>query len=99
MMHWFRNVDRKLDEILGILRSVHNQGAHMSAEMDALEAQVTQMTTVEKSAVALINGLAAQIAAAGTDPAKLRALTASLQADAADLSAAITANTPAAPTP
>lgn len=69
----------------------------MSAELDALTAQVAQNTTVETSAVALIQGLAAQIAAAGTDPAKLTALTTSLNTSATALAAAIAANTPQAP--
>lgn len=69
----------------------------MSAELDALTGQVAQNTTVEASAVTLIQGLAAQIAAAGTDPAKLTALTTSLNTSATALAAAIAANTPAAP--
>ena len=69
------------------------------AAIDDLTAQVAQNTSVEESAVTLINGLAAQLAAAGTDPAKLTALQTSLAASAKDLAAAITANTPAAPAP
>jgi hypothetical protein len=63
---------------------------------DALAAQVTANETVEASAVTLINGIAARIAAAGVDPVKLKALTDSLTASAATLSAAVAANTPAA---
>lgn len=71
----------------------------MSALTD-LQAQVAQNTTIEASAVTLIQGLAAQIAAAGTDPAALAALTANLNASATALAAAISANTtPAAPAP
>ena len=66
-------------------------------ELQALQAQVAQNVTVEQSAVTLIQGLAAQIAAAGTDPAKLTELTNNLNAPATALAAAITANTPAAP--
>ncbi len=69
----------------------------MSTELDTLTAQVTANTTVEGSAIVLIQGLASQIAAAGTDPAKLSALSASLKVSADALAAAITANTPAAP--
>lgn len=68
----------------------------MSALTD-LQAQVAQNTTIEASAVTLIQGLAAQIAAAGTDPAALAALTANLNASATALAAAITANTTPAP--
>lgn len=69
----------------------------MSAELDALTAEVAAVTTVEQSAIALINGLAAQLAAAGTDPAKLQALHDSLAASSTALAAAVAANTPADP--
>lgn len=68
----------------------------MSKELDDLTAEVAANNAIEESAITLINGLAAQIAAAGTDPAKLQALTDSLTAESANLAAAITANTPAA---
>lgn len=66
-----------------------------------LQAQVTQNTTVEGSAVTLIQGIAAQISAAlaaapGTPDPALVTLTSQLQASATALAAAITANTPAA---
>ncbi|MDQ6892181.1 MAG: hypothetical protein M3167_06190 [Acidobacteriota bacterium] len=66
-------------------------------QLDDLTAEVAENTKVEESAKTLIEGLAEQIKAAGTDPAKLQALTDSLTASKADLAAAITANTPAAP--
>ena len=68
-----------------------------STALATLQAQVAQNTSVEASAVTLIEGLAAQIAAAGTDPTKLAALTTSLNTSATALAAAITANTPASP--
>lgn len=74
----------------------------MTAQTDALAAltaEVTQVNTVEASAVALIQGLAAQIAAAVAidDTTQLTALSASLTTNATALAAAVTANTPAAP--
>ena len=79
----------------------------LDTELTALQAQVTASTTVEASAVTLINGIAAQIAAAvaaaqaaGATPAELQAVTdvqTSLQNSSAALAAAVTANTP--PTP
>lgn len=71
----------------------------MSAEMDALTAQVTANTAVLQSAVTLINGIADRIAAAGVDPAKLTALTDELRQQDDALAAAVAANTPAAPAP
>jgi len=66
------------------------------ATLDALTAEVARNTTVEASALALIQGLAAQIKAAGTDPVALNAITASLTANDDALAAAVTANTSAA---
>lgn len=65
----------------------------MSA-MDDLATTVTAEDTVIDGAVALINGFAAQIAAAGTDPTKLAALSTDIKAKTAILSAAVLANTP-----
>ena len=67
----------------------------MSAEFDALVAQVTANTDVEASAVALIQGIAAQLANNPT-PAQVAALSTQLKSSADALAAAITANTPAA---
>ncbi len=84
--------------VISILRRQEKVMGTTNPALAALQAQVAQNTTVETSAVALIQGLAAQIAAAGTDPAGLAALTTSLNTSATALAAAITANTPAAPT-
>ena len=82
----------RLDEIIIVLQ----QGERiMSVELDALVAQVAQNTSVEASAVQLIQGLAAQIVAAQADPAKLADLTGKLQSSASALAQAITSNTPA----
>lgn len=60
-----------------------------------LQAAVAAEDTVIGSAVTLINGIAQRIADAGTDPVALQALKADVQAQAAALGAAVTANTPA----
>jgi hypothetical protein len=70
----------------------------MSAQLDALTAQVAQTLTVEQSAVTLINGIAAEIKAAvlaaeAGDTAQLTNLSSSLQASSTALAAAVTANT------
>lgn len=62
-----------------------------------LAADVAQNTTVEQSAITLINGFAAQLAAAGTDPVALAALQTQLETNNTNLAAAVAANTPAAP--
>lgn len=74
----------------------------MAADLSALQAAVTNETTVVASAVTLINGIAAQIAAAAQaaapDPAQLTALSDQLTSSASALAAAVAANTPSAPT-
>ena len=75
--------------------------------LDDLQAQVTASETVESSAVTLINGIAARIQAAvdaavagGATAAQLAPVTAevaALKASSDALSAAVVANTPAAP--
>lgn len=86
---WLRNIDRKLDLII-------RKEAVMSKELDDLTAQVKSNGDLLDSATTLINGIAARIEAAGTDPAKLSALTAELKAKDDVLAAAVQANTPAA---
>lgn len=67
------------------------------AAIDDLTAQVAQNTTVIGSALTLIQGFAAELAAAGTDPVALAALQAQLNSSDTALAAAVAANTPAAP--
>jgi len=66
----------------------------MSAQLDTLTQEVTEMSTVVDSAIVLINGLAAQIVELKDDPAALQALADSLDAKANSLAAAVAANTP-----
>jgi hypothetical protein len=71
----------------------------MDPALQSLSDQVTASTTVEGSAKILIDGFAARLAAAGTDPAKLKALGDALNSSSTALAASVVANTPAAPTP
>ena len=78
----------------------------LDTQIATLQAEVTAETTVEASAVTLIQGIPALIAAAvvqaqaaGATPAELASLTAlanQITANSAGLSAAVTANTPSA---
>jgi len=78
----------------------------LDTDIAGLTAQVTANATVEGSALTLLNGIPAMIAAAvaaaqaaGATPAELAAVTAlqtTLATSAAPLAAAVTANTPAA---
>lgn len=67
----------------------------MSDEFDALVAQVSANKDAEASAVAVINAIAAKLAANPT-PAQVTQLAADLKASADALGAAVVANTPAA---
>jgi hypothetical protein len=92
---------RKLDQILAAISSLQaiviQQGTATMSALSDLTAQVQASTTVETSAVTLIQGIAAQITAAGGNPTALAALTAQLNASAAALAAAVVANTPGNP--
>lgn len=68
------------------------------ARLDTLTADVANETSLDQSAINLIKNLAAEITAAGTDPVALKALTDTMEANAAGMAEAIAANTPAAPT-
>lgn len=86
----------RLDVVLEKLNLVIKKEDAMSKELDDLTAAVAAEDAVIDSAVTLINGIPALIAAAGTDPAKLKALSDDITAKSAALAAAVTANTPAA---
>lgn len=64
-----------------------------------VQASVTAEDTVITSAVTLLQGLSAALAAAGTDPAALAALKTDIDTNTAALAAAIVANTLGAPPP
>ncbi len=88
-----------LDRIEQTLQEILLKENFMSQELDALIAEVARNTTVEKSALAAIQGLSAKLAQAGTDPVKLAKLRADLAANDDELAAAVAANTPVAPPP
>jgi hypothetical protein len=66
-------IERKLDLLLGVIKDMSTQ---ISANLQALMTQVAANTSVEGSAVTLIQGIAAQLTAAlqNSDDAALPAL-------------------------
>ena len=66
------------------------------ADLSALTTEVQENADVTASAIVLINGIAAQLAAAASDPAAIAALADQLNTSANELAAAVAANTPAA---
>jgi hypothetical protein len=69
------------------------------SDLSALQTAVASNTTVEGSAVTLIQGLAAQIQANLTDPVALASLVNQLNTSTAALANAITVNTPSPSNP
>ena len=74
------------------------------ANFDELNAEVTNLTTVADSAIALINGIADKIQAAvdandAGDNSQLKTLASSVRTQSEALAAAVAANTPAEPEP
>ena len=92
-------VRARLDDILDQLGLVVSTQETMMAAIDDLQAAVAAEDTVIDSAITLIQGIPALIAAAGVDPARLAALQSDITAKSSALAAAVAANTPAAPTP
>lgn len=82
------------------LNTLLTQEQKQMSALDDLKAAVEQTQNLEQSAVTLIQGLAKQItdAVASNDSAALTALAQQLNTSAAELGAAVVANTPA-PTP
>lgn len=89
-------IEYKLDRIWRFQKLQLVLELKMSKEMDDLTAAVARDTDVENSAITLLQGLKTQLDAAGTDPAKLAALSTQLSSNADALAAAVAANTPAA---
>jgi hypothetical protein len=102
-MRWFwtdpllPEVDRKLNIVIGRLNSMEKLMSALTDAVDALAAEVEKNTQVDQSAIVLIQGLADQIAAVATDPAKVTELAAKLKASTDALAAAVAANTVAEP--
>lgn len=93
----------KTDRILTLLQQLQqqitNEETHIMASIKDLQDEVTAEDTVIDSAVTLIEGLAAQVAALQPDQAAIDALAADIKAKSDALAAAVAANTPAAPAP
>lgn len=90
-------IEGKLDQLLQASQDETRRDEMSQADIDALKTKVDANRDVTQSAVDLINGLAAQIRELADDPAQLQALASQLEAQSADLAAAVSANTPAQP--
>lgn len=93
----FNLIEAQLRLVLLRIEDLERKVDKMSQQIDNLTAQVEATKTVEQSAITLLNGLSAQIAALKEDPAALQKLADDLKAKGQELADAVTANTPAAP--
>jgi hypothetical protein len=94
------HVLKQLSRIESLLIKLIIKENRIMADLTELTAEVERNTTVEQSAITLIEGFAAALEAAGTDPVKLQALKDQLAQNDDALAAAVAANTiPEAPGP
>lgn len=84
------------DEILALLKRIDQRTIQMSADLTRISAEVSEISTVTDSAIALLNDLSQRIRDNATDPAALNALADALDSKGNALAAAVAANTPAA---
>ena len=89
-------INKKLAVIEQKLNFILSNQERQMATIDDLTTEVARNTTVIGSALTLIQGIEAQLAAAGTDPVKLAALQTTLKTNDDALAAAVAAGTPAA---
>ena len=97
---------KKLDLVLKNQQIIFDLLVHIerkvSAEMSdlsVLTAEVQANTSVDSSAITLLNGLSAQLALIANDPVAIQALADELNSSSTALAAAVVANTPVVETP
>jgi hypothetical protein len=88
---------RTLAEIVRLLHVVIRKENELATALDQLEIDVAANGDVEDSAILLLNQLGALILATDPNNPRVVALSTAVVAKAAALSAAVVANTPAAP--
>lgn len=88
-----------LHELVALATQINNKVNLIMATLADLTAEISAETTIDQSIVTLLDGIAAQLAAAqaSNDPVAIQTVLTSLQANSKILSDAIAANTPVAP--
>lgn len=89
-----RRLDDKLDALHNLVAASAAREEHTMKELDDVKREVTETGTVIGGAVTLLNSLSQLIRDNAGDPAALRQIAADLDAQQAQLAAAIVANTP-----
>lgn len=85
-----------------LLRQLITIAEALMATIQDLITKVASESTVDDSIITLLNGISQQLKdalAAGGSPAQIQAVSDALDANIAKIQAAVTANTPVAPTP
>jgi hypothetical protein len=85
-------IQKQLNQIEQTLSFIMDSEEHMTAELDALTAEVNEVEGVMDSAVVLLQGLSDYIREHANDPAALTALADSLEAKEQALAQAIANN-------
>lgn len=101
-----QQLNKNLSAIVPFIKELLTKMTAITDALAQLKTDVTNLTTVEQSAVALLNGLTAKIQElidAGGNPtetlAAIQEVVTGVEADTTELAAAVAANTPAAPQP
>lgn len=101
LREFFARDTRNWNVVVSLLMDINHQIEEIMTALSDLQAEVAATATIEQSAVTLIQGIAAQLAAAlaasGSNDPALVDLSTQLTASAVALSAAVTANTPTPP--
>lgn len=93
------NIERLMFTILREIRTIKRMEIQEMADLSGLETEVANLDTVEASVEALVQHLADEVEAAGTDQAKLDDLVGKIRGDSGKFADLVTANTPAEPAP
>lgn len=94
IVRWVRDIGTALNYHLNEkLDRIERKVDNLMANLADLTAKVAELTTVEQSAIALINGLAQQLKDAVGDPAAIQGVIDSLEAGKQALANAVAANT------
>lgn len=104
MLHWIISwftalgrIERQIIETNRLLRLVIQKGEIMDEKFSELLAGVAEITDAADAAMAVMQNQAAILADIADDPAQVRAMAETLTSKAAEIRAAIAANTPGAP--
>lgn len=81
------------EEIKTILKQILQNQNKIMTDLTGITAAVENETTVDQSIITLLNNIAAELKAAGTDQAALDALTQKITANSQAIADAVTANT------